>query len=237
LRANSQMRLKPISWEIKINCYGVRTLELDLVPDGIIEVFGADLKERCFFGDRDSPRAEKLAERLPHPLIRTFSARVVEKDLPLVRPEDPEHMGCADFGSAELTLIGSRSLLDEIIAEERLGRKIASFWITMKEGVNVAQKHNNEDHLVSYIWEIPAGERYYHGSTVTDWVVYYDQSPVYAPPAPGEDAEPEPSSRIDISALAHGLELLIAETRTTNLLVKMLCGVAVLGVIVAWWKG
>ena len=34
-----------MSWEIKINCYGVRTLELDLVPDGIIEVFGADLKE------------------------------------------------------------------------------------------------------------------------------------------------------------------------------------------------
>ncbi|MDP9010478.1 MAG: hypothetical protein M3N91_17535 [Pseudomonadota bacterium] len=215
----------------------MRTLELDLVPDGIIEVFGAGLNERCFFGDRDSPRAKKLAERLPHPLIRTFSARVVEKNFPLVRPEEPEHMGYADFCSAELTLVGSRSLFDEIIAEERLGRKIASFWITMKEGMKVAQKQNNEDHLVSYIWEIPDGDRYYHGSTVTDWVVYYDQSPVYAPPAPREDAEPEPSSRIDIAALAHRLELLIAETRTTNLLVKILCGVAVLGVIVAWWKG
>ena len=62
------------------------------------------------------------------------------------------------------------------------------------KGMKVAQKHNNEDHLVSYIREIPAGDRYYHGSTVTDWVVYYDQSPVYAPLAPREDAEPEPAA-------------------------------------------
>jgi hypothetical protein len=187
-------------WQLRVSPDGRRQIDLHMVPIGgdAIEISDWDSTQRRFLADPDSKLAERLQERLRNsdvgPQICGVDCAINEDteypisdaiewdqdDTATMKRKRP--LGSADPTTANIKLSASTRLVEELIRQDGLGRKI--YYIELDiDGLERATGTNNEGGLVGYTWQARArnGEPLY--CAVNAYRLHYNHSPTYDPPS------------------------------------------------------